>query len=212
MKKHRLEMPCGTACGAVLLGAVLVVLFPVAAAGTEAAGETLAASHVVFESPKGPLLLGEVSAEDILARFPEWQQEYEAYAPDAAEVARLAAIGVPVQILCVLGTWCSDSEREMPRFWKLLDEAANPDLQLRMLAVGRRADAEQAGPILKELGLPADIRAEYAVELVPTFIFSSGGVELGRIEETPEQSLEADATAILVDLIPVTDTGTSQWR
>ena len=74
------------------------------------------------------------------------------------------------------------------------------------------ADAEQAGPILKELGLPADIRAEYAVELVPTFIFSSGGVELGRIEETPEQSLEADATAILVDLIPVTDTGTSQWR
>jgi thiol-disulfide isomerase/thioredoxin len=159
--------------------------------------DTLAAGFVTFESAKGMLLLGEVTRQDILSRFPEWDQEYAAYAPDSQEVARLRSVSEPVDILCVMGTWCDDSRREVPRFWKVLDVTGDSGLSLRMLAVGRLADAEVTAPLLRSLSLPEDLRAEYDVELVPTFIFRRNGQELGRIVEAPQASLEADAAEIL---------------
>ncbi len=166
--------------------------------------------HLWYESEQGPLWLGEVTRHDILTRFPGWQQEYDAYQPDPERIADLAAVATPVRVLCVLGTWCSDSQREVPRFWKLLDLAGNTHLSLQMLAVARRADAQAEQDLLASLGFTNDIRDDHDVELVPTFIFSAGGEELGRIVESPEQSLEHDAVLILADLEE--SPAPSRWR
>jgi hypothetical protein len=89
----------------------------------------------------------------------------------------------------------------VPRFWRVLDAAANPNLRLRMIAVGRKDDAA-AQATLVELGFAEDVRAAHGITLVPTFIFAlaDGGDELGRIEETPEVSLERDAAGFLASL------------
>lgn len=149
-----------------------------------------------FESERGLILLGEVIAADFARLLPGWDTELATYQPAAADIAELAAVNDPVEIVCVLGTWCSDSRREVPRFWKVLQEAANPNLKLVMLAVGRTAD-EQAAAVIREIGFDESPRQTYNVTLVPTFVFLRGDEELGRIVETPETTLEQDAARIL---------------
>ncbi len=150
----------------------------------------------VVEGEKGPYLVGEVAREDIVAGFPAWNDSAAAYVPEPGAVARLAAVSRPVDVVCVLGTWCGDSRREVPRFWKLLASAANPNLRLRMFAVGRKDDAAALAKS-EAVGAPRDIRAVWGVTLVPTFIFRADGEELGRIIETPVGTLEGDAADIV---------------
>ena len=114
-----------------------------------------------------------------------------------------------IEIICVLGTWCHDSETQVPRFWKILSEAGNPNLQLFMFGTGRTDDVG-AEAVLVELGFDDGLRLPYDVELVPTFIFSRGGREIGRIIETPETTLEQDTARILS---PVSeDAGKPGWK
>jgi len=150
----------------------------------------------VFASDRGRILLGEVTKADFPRLLPGWDQEFKTYQPDAVDVAFLAEVAEPVEIICVLGTWCSDSEREVPRFWKILAEADNPNLELTMFAVGRASDPK-ARAVLAEIGFDESLRETYNVELVPTFIFRREGEELGRIVETPAGTLERDAAGIL---------------
>lgn len=161
-----------------------------------------APEYGVIETEKGPIMVGETPREGLVAQFPAWADTAVLYRPAAGAVAKLHAVVQPVDILCVLGTWCSDSRREVARFWQVLDKAANPNLRLRMLSVGRKDDAA-AQAKLAELGFAEDIRAAYGITLVPTFIFTLAetGLELGRIIETPQQTLEEDAATILADLV-----------
>ena len=196
---------------AVIVGPAVIVAPAAAEVESQAAQESAdAPRYLLFESAKGELLLGEVTRQDILKRFPDWQEEYEAYEPDATHVARLAAVDQTLQLLCVLGTWCDDSQREVPRFWKLFDEVDNANFSLQMLCVARSADAEQEDELLTSLGFEGNIRATYDVEYVPTFIFSSETDELGRIVESPEESLESDSVSILADLFD--PAAAASWR
>lgn len=188
---------------ALLLASLTAVALP-AGAGDEAPVADAAPAHLRHESDRGPLLLGTVDADAILAAFPDWPEDLGDWQPDTTAVAGLRQVASSTDILCVLGTWCGDSQREVPRFWRLLETTANPNLRFTMVAVGRAADtaADQA---LAGLGLGADYRADHSIEKVPTFIFSQEGREIGRIIETPAISLEADALAILegAGLLPV---------
>jgi thiol-disulfide isomerase/thioredoxin len=185
-------------------------------AGAPAAPAVVAAAVApafgVVEGENGPYLVGEVIREDVVAASPAWTDSAATYVPEPGAVARLAAVSRPVDVVCVLGTWCGDSRREVPRFWKLMESAANPNLRLRMFAVGRRDDAAALAKS-EAVGAPRDIRAAWGVTLVPTFIFRADGEELGRIIETPAGTLEGDAADIVapVDAAPGAP-GQSSWR
>ncbi|MHB8080442.1 MAG: thioredoxin domain-containing protein [Candidatus Krumholzibacteriia bacterium] len=189
-----------------VVGMVGVIIGAAPRAGAAApAGAPVAPTFGVVEGEKGAYLVGEVSRGDIVARFPAWNDSAAAYRPQPEAVARLAAVSRPVEIVCVLGTWCGDSRREVPRFWKILDLAANPNLRLRMFAVGRKDDAA-ALAAAAAAGAPRDIRAVWGVTLVPTFIFRAGDdAELGRIIETPTGTLEGDAAGIVAPAAPAAD-------
>ncbi|MCP4291728.1 MAG: hypothetical protein GY780_07810 [bacterium] len=155
----------------------------------------------VYESDRGRQLLGEVVEADFLSHLPDWNHEFTSYEPAPLDIAVLAAVEDKIDIICVLGTWCHDSEREVPRFWKILKTADNPNLDLTMFAAGRSSD-EEATTLLENIGFDVSLRETYSVELVPTFIFMADGVELGRIIETPETTLEQDAAQILKSEAP----------
>jgi len=155
-------------------------------------------AYVTYESDRGPMLLGVVERADILEHFPDWPEELEGWQPDSTAVAHLAELDAPVLVRCVLGTWCEDSRREVPRFWRIMD--ALPDsvpLALEMVAVGR-ADDRKATEKLAELGLGDDYRSTHDVTAVPTFVFlDHQGRELGRIVETPDAGLAVDTVRVL---------------
>jgi thiol-disulfide isomerase/thioredoxin len=143
-------------------------------------------------------IVGEVTLTDIDKTILDWSDEAEIWEPDYELVEELSQVDFPVGIICVLGTWCEDSVREVPRFVKLLKVIENPNFKLKMLAVGRK-DNELALEWEKQNGFEVGVRAEYQIEFVPTFIFYKDGVEIGRIIETPEISLEIDMSHIIGD-------------
>jgi thiol-disulfide isomerase/thioredoxin len=92
----------------------------------------------------------------------------------------------------VLGTWCPDSRREVPRFMRILDSLEYPKEQLKIICVDRKKQA---------LNNETD---SLNIVYVPTIIFyTKEGVEVGRIIEHPKgETLEEDLEAILLALKP----------
>jgi hypothetical protein len=108
------------------------------------------------------------------------------YTPDAEAVRTIAAHGRDVETLLILATWCSDSKRDVPRYFKILDAAGLALDRVTLVGVDRtKKDAGGA-------------TARYGITRVPTFVFFRGGTEIGRVVERPVTTLEGDIAAILV--------------
>jgi len=84
------------------------------------------------------------------------------------------------------GTWCHDSQREVPKMLNILK--ANNAISTQLIAL----DYDKQDP----QGL-ANING---IKYTPTFIVSIGNKELGRIVERPTQSLVADITGMIANL------------
>ncbi len=90
-----------------------------------------------------------------------------------------------LEIKIVLGTWCPDSRREVPRFMKIIDLWKFPLEKITFIGV----DNSKLSPIGDYDNL--------AIQRVPTFIFYKKNIEAGRIIENPVTSLEQDMVNIL---------------
>ena len=115
------------------------------------------------------------------SNFADWfNKEYTNYKVDTKLIQKIGATLEGKLIKIVLGTWCSDSRREVPRFVKILDFIDFPFDKVLFINV----DREKKGLDSETTGLN--------IEFVPTFIFYQDGTELGRIVESPIESLEKD--------------------
>jgi len=90
-----------------------------------------------------------------------------------------------ITIKIVMGTWCPDSRREVPRFMRVLNIWQFPSEKLTVLGV----DNTKLCPI-------GDFD-KLDIQRVPTFILYKNNIEVGRIIENPVTSLEQDIVNIL---------------
>ena len=90
-----------------------------------------------------------------------------------------------ITIKVVMGTWCPDSRREVPRFMKVLNIWQFPGSKLTFIGV----DNEKKSPVGEYVNL--------GIVRVPTFIIYKNNIEAGRIIENPTTSLEQDIRNIL---------------
>jgi thiol-disulfide isomerase/thioredoxin len=88
-------------------------------------------------------------------------------------------------IQIVMGTWCPDSRREVPRFMQILDRWKFPAAKVTFIGV----DNAKLSPV-------GDFD-KLDIQRVPTFIILKNKVEAGRIIENPVTSLEQDMLNIL---------------
>lgn len=114
-----------------------------------------------------------------------FKHTYDTVRVDSNVTTLLAAVGDGVEYLVLLGTWCSDSRREVPRFLKVLDQAGIPAGRVKLYGVDRTMKSSEGVP------------QRYNLERVPTFIMLKGGLEIGRITETPRTTIEVDLLTIL---------------
>jgi thiol-disulfide isomerase/thioredoxin len=114
---------------------------------------------------------------------------YDAYQPSADALAKLIAIPKEnLTIKIVLGTWCPDSRREVPRYMRVMDLwGFSPD---NIIYIG--VDNFKNGPVGEFPSLN--------IERVPTFIVYENNIEKGRIIENPLTSLEQDMVNILTGM------------
>ncbi|MBN1388838.1 MAG: thioredoxin family protein [Bacteroidales bacterium] len=133
-------------------------------------------------------LLGDFNYNDMLNEpHDTWfDSEFDNYNIDDEAFIELGEIGLDsIDIIIVLGTWCSDSRREVPRFMKIIESLGYEKERLRLIGVDSYKEA------------PLDNYDSLNIERVPTFIFYDDKIELGRIIEYPLTSLERDIISIL---------------
>ncbi|MDA3953255.1 MAG: thioredoxin family protein [Bacteroidales bacterium] len=112
--------------------------------------------------------------------------EYESYSVDKETLNSVDSSLIPnLEIFVVMGTWCSDSQRELPRFLKTTEFLNIQSYQVILIGVDKNKNAGKI-PI-----------ARMRIELVPTFIFYNDGDEIGRIIESPMETLEKDILNII---------------
>lgn len=116
---------------------------------------------------------------EILDNF---QLYYDSYEADTIIIDSLAEIDKAFSVIIVLGAWCSDSEMNVPVFFRVIDLAAFDNQNIRIFCVDRTKTVE---------------KMELEIEKVPTFIIYKNGEEIGRIIESPIKSMEEDLYEIL---------------
>ncbi len=142
----------------------------------------------LIDSTSGkPILIGLCDrAAFVDTNFAWWfDSGYKFYRPDTNAIAQIKEVSNDYRITIVMGTWCSDSRREVPRFYKLIDELNFPEEKIKLINVDRN-----------KIGIDNNVDS-LNIELVPTFIIYSKDEEIGRIIETPKASLEKDLAKIL---------------
>jgi hypothetical protein len=132
------------------------------------------------------MLVGKITKTQLYETYPDWKMVQETYKADTAVIREIRQIADSVNIVTFLGTWCFDSEMNVPPFFAIL-EAVAPDFRysLTLWAVDRKKKLDNNLP------------ERYNLQRVPTFIVERQGKELGRIVESPETTLEKDLLRIL---------------
>lgn len=117
----------------------------------------------------------------------KFETEYELYQPKKSEIRKIKSLirKNNIEIITVFGDWCHDSQEQVPRFFKILDNSGFATKKSKIIAVDRIKSAQSL-----------DI-SKYNIQRVPTFIVYHNNKEIGRIIETPELSLEEDFLLIL---------------
>ncbi|QLG45329.1 TlpA family protein disulfide reductase [Costertonia aggregata] len=136
-------------------------------------------------------LLGQVNKDAFMANsFKTWfSTGFDQYQVDSTTLEPIKKKFFEHHIKVFMGTWCGDSKREIPRFYKILEAIDFPKEQLQMIAVDNSKANYKKSPGGEEKGRN--------ITKVPTFIFYNNGKEVNRIVESPIKSLEKDIVAII---------------
>ncbi|MEE8278016.1 MAG: hypothetical protein V3R89_04780 [Thermoanaerobaculia bacterium] len=133
-----------------------------------------------------PELLGPLTREEIEVAVPSWVDAEIRATPDYDAAVGLVEALEGAEVTVLLGTWCSDSRRELARLWRAFDDAGLSDPpQLRYVGVDRGKRE------------PEELVAGSVLLYVPTFIVRRGGEEVGRIVEESPGGIENDLLALL---------------
>ncbi len=133
------------------------------------------------------MLLGKANRKGFqMDAFKDWfNTGYEDYKIDSETLEELKPLLKDVTITVFMGTWCEDSQRETPHFYKILDEVNFDESKLTLITVS------------EEKTTPQGFEEGKNITNVPTILFYKNEKELGRIVEYPIESLEKDMLAIL---------------
>ncbi|MFP2996357.1 thioredoxin family protein [Spongiivirga sp. MCCC 1A20706] len=107
------------------------------------------------------------------------------YVADDTSIQEIKPLLKNVSIKLFMGTWCEDSQREVPNFYKIMDAASFNYNKLELIAVTR------------DKTTPQELEKGLNIINVPTIILYKDGKEINRIVEFPIESLEKDMLAIL---------------
>jgi len=120
--------------------------------------------------------------------FKSWFDDgYMKYIPDNEIINKLKneSLFKNIKIKIIFGTWCGDSRRELPRFFKIVDTANIPENIISLTAIDTKKSSRDKS--LNKINFTR----------IPTFIFYRNGKEIGRIVESTKESLEKDMLNIL---------------
>ena len=121
------------------------------------------------------MLVGDISKDELFSTHREFYQNYLDAEPLSSD-EKLDLDGISLKVL--FGTWCHDSQREIPKLLRLLEDInIKPELISLIGLNYQKNEPQNRGVILK-------------IKKTPTIIFYRYKDEIGRIEESPKLNFE----------------------
>jgi thiol-disulfide isomerase/thioredoxin len=150
------------------------------------------APAAIVKDKNGNEMLWGISTRSDMEKTPydSWfVSNYQSYQIDSS-LGLLLTPGLQKKMFTIFfGTWCGDSQREVPRILKVLQYYGVKPNQITLIAVSNHPEAYKQSPGREERGL--------YIHRVPTLLVSNGKKEMGRIIESPVESLEKDLAKII---------------
>jgi tetratricopeptide (TPR) repeat protein len=159
-------------------------------------GNAQSSSDTRIKDKNGNEMLWGVCTAEALRQAPynAWfEKNYTAYHVDSSLDNRLRKGLQKKHYTIFFGTWCGDSQREVPRMLKILAHYGVQPQQIKLVAVSNHPDTYKQSPGREEKNL--------YIHRVPTLLVTKGKKELGRIIESPVESLEKDLVKIIDGLL-----------
>ena len=169
---------------AIIVLTILMVIFPLMTKGQEQEYnvETESVSPNVKKILNGPI------TKEGLKKMPYkiwFNTNYKTYLVDTESLKNIKKKKLKnLSILVFMGTWCHDSNREIPRLIRVMEELG---LEERLQLYG--VDIDKTSVHGRE--------KDYDIRKTPTIIIMQEGKEIARILEEPEISFEQDLAKIL---------------
>ena len=134
-----------------------------------------------------PFIMGKINRQNLLTyEHSNWfETEYLNYKIPNGWIEKNENLLNQMELKLFLGTWCEDSEREVPGMLKLLDYSGFDFSNIEMYAVSEEKNTNEN----YENGLN--------IINVPTLIFYKNGKEINRFVEFPNISLAKDLEQII---------------
>ncbi|MCK0155922.1 thioredoxin family protein [Cellulophaga sp. F20128] len=154
-------------------------------------GSAQIVNRVIKDYNNREILVGKINKVGLTnPTFAPWfTPKYNAYEIDTTILNTLKTHLKDYKIVAFIGTWCGDSKREIPRFYKILETVNYPMSHFSLVAVDNSKDNYKKSPNGEEKGLH--------IIRVPTFIIYKDNKEINRIIESPVVSLEKDLAVII---------------
>lgn len=145
------------------------------------------AFQTMDEKTKTIMLVGTSSKAEIeQAPFSTWYSvNHDSYKPNPATIEELKKHTNSVSIAIFMGTWCEDSQHQVPAFYQVLEQLKFDEKEVTLITVDRTKST------------PDHLEKDKNITNVPTFIFYKNGKEMHRIVESPVESLEKDMLKIV---------------
>lgn len=121
---------------------------------------------------------GDIKVQQLLSNFPVFEKNYQTYPLDKTEQSIIKQWPNNLNIDVYFGTWCHDSEREVPRLLKIVED--HPHISLNLITLDYQKSEPQGRAMANK------------IKYTPTFIVYQNNQEIGRVIERPKVSLIAD--------------------
>ncbi len=125
---------------------------------------------------------GEVDKSALFTQFNSFAKGFNQYQISSTQSQLIRQWPEDLHIDVYFGSWCHDSEREVPKFLKLVE---NSKVSYRLIAL----DYQKTDP----QGLAKKDKVKYT----PTFVIKKSGIEIGRIVENTTESFAQDISQLL---------------
>lgn len=126
---------------------------------------------------------GEISKTQLLNEYSTFENGVHAYQLSEQDKEVVSSWPSNISFEIYFGTWCHDSEREVPRLIKILSNNQNVAMKLYALDYQKKEPSGKAN--------------KAQVKYTPTIVVLKNGVEVGRIVERPAKDLVSDIDRLI---------------
>ncbi|MEL0300320.1 MAG: thioredoxin family protein [Flavobacteriaceae bacterium] len=132
------------------------------------------------------ILVGRVTYAQMTQYTEAWfNKEYDFYRINEERLEKIKPLLKDKRVVLIMGTWCEDSQREVPGMMKILNQAGFNTAEMEIIAIDEDKRTKEG------------LEKAYNLAYIPALIFFEGDKEMNRIVEFPINSLEQDILDIL---------------